>query len=881
MITSNGLSTSCFSALACATQRGVSLSRIVTLCAFLFATSAPARSDTLEVPSEYATVQSAIVAAAPGDTVRVSPGTYLEQLDFLGKAISVSSTAGPAVTTIDAGETGTVVTFASGEGALSVLEGFLIRGGDPGAGSGGGVLCDGTGPVLRNCWFRLNRAQNGAGIHLDNSPGTVIEDCRFEKNAAVESGGGVHALQSTVSITGCTFSANSAGIDGGGVLSATGAVTVEGCLFMGNSAGSDGGGISLNGGTGTVTSCAVVLNSAAYGGGLHVQNGAVATVAGCMVSENDASSFGGGLDITSAAPTITNCTFANNTAGIAQGGVGGFNASPTIANTAVWDNGSGGMGFNGSSSPSVTFCDVEGGFAGTGNIDQNPLFRSLAGGNYRLRAGSQCIDSGDDTAPGVPATDYDGEPRVATVDIGADELGPEGGLFLDRHAPSDFRLVSFNVLNDSIFPSVDAVQAAKFERIVLALQPDVLCLQEVSVPASEVEDLMDAIAPLGGGASWQAHRALDRGDVIVSRYALTLQASGTVPAGWRGPAMALVDLPDTVFDNDLYVISTHFKCCGEDVEDALRQQQADAIVNWMRDARSPGGAIDLPAGTGFVVAGDLNLVHTFQPVSTLLSGDIADEGAYGSDAAPDWDGTTNVDAHPFHNGRELFDYTWRNDWGSFPPGRLDFVTYSDSVLQTANVFILNTALMSAAELAAAGLDLWDVTGDLAGLYYDHLPLVVDFRSPEDAQAFCDASDNSLAACPCANPGSPSSGCDIQQATGGVRLSVVEQETASQNRATLAGTGYPVSSLPAAIVIRGAALDPASPVVFGDGLRCVGVPLVRLAATFASFGSSTHTLGHGAMAGAGTFYYQLWFRNTPAMFCTPDAFNLSNGRALNW
>ena len=47
------------------------------------------------------------------------------------------------------------------------------------------------------------------------------------------------------------------------------------------------------------------------------------------------------------------------------------------------------------------------------------------------------------------------------------------------------------------------------------------------------------------------------------------------------------------------------------------------------------------------------------------------------------------------------------------------------------------------------------------------------------------------------------------------------------------------------------------------------------------GVSRHEIGHGTMAGSGTFYYQLWFRNTPAMFCTPDAFNLSNGRALSW
>jgi len=148
-------------------------------------------------------------------------------------------------------------------------------------------------------------------------------------------------------------------------------------------------------------------------------------------------------------------------------------------------------------------------------------------------------------------------------------------------------------------------------------------------------------------------------------------------------------------------------------------------------------------------------------------------------------------------------------------------------------------------------------------------------------SFCDGSDGSLAACPCSNPGLQTTGCDIVQGTGGVKLSVLAQENSPLNRATLAGTGFPAASTPTAIVIRAAGIDPAAPVVFGDGLRCVAVPLVRLGATFASGGASAHTFGHGVMAGAGTFYYQLWFRNTPAMFCTPAAFNLSNGGTLTW
>jgi len=177
----------------------------------------------------------------------------------------------------------------------------------------------------------------------------------------------------------------------------------------------------------------------------------------------------------------------------------------------------------------------------------------------------------------------------------------------------------------------------------------------------------------------------------------------------------------------------------------------------------------------------------------------------------------------------------------------------------------------------------DPTGALAGLSGSTVGTVtMTAGGPNPFPSFCDAADGSLASCPCANPGAPNTGCDIQQGTGGVRLDVVQQQTSPQNRATIQGVGFPPTSTPTAIVIRASTLDNGTPVIFGDGLRCVGVPLVRLAATFAGSGQSVHTFGHGSMAGAGTFHYQLWFRNTPVMFCDPNAaFNLSNGRTLNW
>jgi hypothetical protein len=111
--------------------------------------------------SALSSIQAGIDFCSNDDTVLVGPGTYLENIDFDGKAITVVSELGPDVTTIDGGspsnpDSGSCVIFVSGEDTTSVLEGFTLTNGTgtfcvpAGAFLGGGVFCrESSSPTIR------------------------------------------------------------------------------------------------------------------------------------------------------------------------------------------------------------------------------------------------------------------------------------------------------------------------------------------------------------------------------------------------------------------------------------------------------------------------------------------------------------------------------------------------------------------------------------------------------------------------------------------------------------------------------------------------------------------------------------------------------------
>ncbi|MCH8881351.1 MAG: hypothetical protein IID34_15905 [Planctomycetes bacterium] len=344
----------------------------------------------------FCTIQMGIDAASDGDTVLVQPGTYTGEgnrdISLFGKVITVGSSAGPHVTTIDIQGSPTSIHrgfyLIHGETPATVIEGFSIMngyligdtGGSGPAGGGGGAgiyIRDGS-PTIRNCIVRGNISERignpfvhdgrGGGIYLDSGSSTLIEDCIIAQNFSGNRGGGILNISDEQN-----------------------SLTIRNCLITGN------------------------LSAPNFPGG--------------------------GMNNTGSA-TILNTAFINNNSGASGGGIHNDGSELLLANCILWGNLAGPqffgdqLGLDSSSTVSITFSDIEGGLGGvtdpgeldwgTGNIDADPLFVDPDNGDFRFLHGSPCVDAGNNLAvPEGVSTDLDGDPRFLDDPTAPDTGNPD------------------------------------------------------------------------------------------------------------------------------------------------------------------------------------------------------------------------------------------------------------------------------------------------------------------------------------------------------------------------------------------------------------------------------------------------------------------------
>ncbi len=427
----------------------------------------------------YTNLLAARNAASSGDQVRVAQGMYRfgdRTASFQLKsgvalyggyagntAIDPSARDSSQFPTILSGDIGIPgdnsdntyhVVTASGVNSSAVLDGFTIEDGNATDSSGGGIMITNASPTIRNCTFIGNHAESisrgtrgGAAYSLNSSP--TFQGCTFTDNSAT-GGGAVYDDSSTATFEGCTFLGNSADPVYGAVYDYRMPCHYSDCIFSANSGGAlvvsvDPGSVDPPSPE-TLTRCQFIGNNSGAGGAIRFEGwtpGIVVSCDDCTFIGNTAY-IGGAIDNTDFESPIllTNCSIVDNSA-VQTGGAFENSLSQSIfSNCVIWGNtaSTGGQIYQEDprGTTTVQYTDIQGGYAGTGNINADPLFVRNPNpgadntwgtpdddyGDLRLQSASPCLNTGSNAAiPAGITADLEGNARIVsgTVDMGAYE----------------------------------------------------------------------------------------------------------------------------------------------------------------------------------------------------------------------------------------------------------------------------------------------------------------------------------------------------------------------------------------------------------------------------------------------------------------------------
>jgi parallel beta-helix repeat protein len=370
-----------------------------------------------------------------------------------------------------------------------------------GVNGGGMYIYFDSSPVLTNCTFSGNSADYGGGIWNYHYSSPALTNCTIAGNTADYGGGMVIKSNSSPVLTNCTIEGNSAYNRGGGMLiEDNSSPMLTGCTLDGNTALAEGGAMYIYYHASPVmTNCIFEGNSAEKGGGMYNWYYSSPTLTNCTFSSNVASTSGGGMYIYSySLPTLTNCTFWGNLASNNGGALWNEReSSPILANSILWaDTPDEIFNYDLDSLPVVTYSDVQGGYAGDGNIDADPSFVNAANGDFHLDPGSPCIDAGNNGAPNLPNYDFEGDDRIldgdgdeiAVVDMGVDEVVYGGSVVVEVEI--DVKPTSkSNVINLDSRASLPVAILTTGEFDASTVDPDTVEFAGANVARSAMQDV--------------------------------------------------------------------------------------------------------------------------------------------------------------------------------------------------------------------------------------------------------------------------------------------------------------------------------------------------------------------------------------------------------
>jgi len=278
---------------------------------------------------------------------------------------------------------------------------------------------------------------------------------------------------------------------------------------------------------------------------------------------------------------------------------------------------------------------------------------------------------------------------------------------LARPSRADLRIVSWNVNFSGLLRRPE-----RFGRILRALDPDVILLQELQEDATPLQlvEFARTWVPGGGrgGRAWNALLGAGGGDLrcaVVTRLDLEpSRALHVVPFPDLPERTIRVAAAEVGEQHRLLVLSVHLRCCGwaGSFEDRTRQVESDAL------RRAVLAALPATQADGVIIAGDLNLVGSRRPLDLLAEGLDGDGSDLTVAEALQIDGRSNA--------------TWGDPDLPFVPGRLDFLLYPDKSLEQINAFVMDTR-----DLEPQWLQRHELRADDTASASDHLPLVADLR----------------------------------------------------------------------------------------------------------------------------------------------------------
>ncbi|MBC8206880.1 MAG: right-handed parallel beta-helix repeat-containing protein [Kiritimatiellales bacterium] len=400
------------------------------------------------------TIKAALDAATNDyEIILVADGTYPKSgnipLDFAGKKLMLKSMNGPSNCIIDCGWGYPGLIFDDAETRETIVWGLQIYHAYSSwdLKTGGGIVCDNSGPTIENCIFN----SNDPAVHATDSS-ILLNNCRFVDNeaySATETGsagffsggspevrncqifdgwgfaGGALSFTNVdmAVVSGCVISNNARGA----MLAKNSTVIVEDCLITASDNQGQtfsAGAVFLNSDV-TLSRCVFENNEneigpiSRTGGGLYLNN-CTSVVENCLMDGNTSES--GAIVFDGGQGWVQNCTIADNSG---WGVYGISNAQITVRNTILWGNSGGALQTD--IPADVAFCCTPSG-EGENSVTNALVF---VPGGYELAPVSSCIDRG--TFDGAPMMDLLGSSRwdhpfrdngvdQSDVDIGAFEF---------------------------------------------------------------------------------------------------------------------------------------------------------------------------------------------------------------------------------------------------------------------------------------------------------------------------------------------------------------------------------------------------------------------------------------------------------------------------